>query len=317
MWTRKELKSRAKLSMRPNYWKTVLVALIMTVLVGGGTGATGGFSGAAQGISSVVVTQQTAYSDGEDNDQSVYYVEDEDAQKDAHGSEIIGGADEATEIYADDNEMYDSNSNIAAAIVFVVIFAVIFLLIMVIAILVSVFIMNPLNVGANRFFIRNLHEKGEIRELAYAFDNGYMNTVKVMFFMDLYTFLWTLLLIIPGIVKSYEYRMIPYLLAKNPELTREEAFAKSKEMMRGNKWRAFVLDLSFIPWQLLSLITFGIVGMFFVNPYVFETNAALFEALDTDNNAYDTENYALDAETNASNTENYALDTESNASGTE
>ena len=64
--------------------------------------------------------------------------------------------------------------------------------------------------------------------------------------MDFCTFLWSLLLIIPGIVKSYEYRMIPYLLADHPEMSKDEAFAASKAMIDGNKWDAFVLDFSFI-----------------------------------------------------------------------
>ena len=80
----------------------------------------------------------------------------------------------------------------------------------------------------------------------------------------------------PGIVKSYEYRMVPYILAENPGMNRSEAFAISKQMMNGQKWDVFVLDLSFIGWHLLSGITLGIVGIFWVNPYVQATNAELY-----------------------------------------
>ena len=66
--------------------------------------------------------------------------------------------------------------------------------------------------------------------------------------MKLYTFLWSLLLLIPGIVKAYEYRMVPYLLADYPELSTEEAFRISREMMNGEKMNTFILDLSFIGW---------------------------------------------------------------------
>ncbi len=66
---------------------------------------------------------------------------------------------------------------------------------------------------------------------------------------DLYTVLWTLCLIIPGIVKSYEYKMIPYILAENPRILRKRAFEISKNMMDGEKWNAFVIDLSFIGWK--------------------------------------------------------------------
>jgi uncharacterized membrane protein len=73
--------------------------------------------------------------------------------------------------------------------------------------------------------------------------------------------------------------MIPYLLAENPNMTWKEAFTESKTMMTGNKWKAFVLDLSFIGWNLLSILTLGILSIFYVNPYRFSTNAALYEAI--------------------------------------
>ena len=110
-------------------------------------------------------------------------------------------------------------------------------------------------------------------------ENNYKNIAKTMFFRDLYTVLWSMLFIIPGIVKSYEYQMIPYLLADNPQMTKEEAFAESKRMMQGQKWNAFVLDLSFIGWDILSGMTMGILGIFYVQPYKDGTHAALYEAL--------------------------------------
>lgn len=100
-----------------------------------------------------------------------------------------------------------------------------------------------------------------------------------MFFRDLYTFLWSLLFVIPGIVKFYEYRMIPYLLAQYPDMPMEQAFETSRRLMDGNKWKAFVLDLSFILWFLLSGITGGLVGLFYVQPYFEQTSAALYDAI--------------------------------------
>ena len=94
--------------------------------------------------------------------------------------------------------------------------------------------------------------------------------------------LWLLLFIIPGIVKIYEYRMIPYLLADNPDMSKQEAFRMSKAMMKGNKWRAFVLDLSFILWDILGVITLGIVSVLWVDPYKQQTDAALYNALKTE-----------------------------------
>ena len=106
--------------------------------------------------------------------------------------------------------------------------------------------------------------------------------IKILFFRDLYLFLWFLIPIagcVMVIIKGYEYKMIPYLLAENPELTKDEAFEMSKEMMHGQKWSAFGLDLSFIGWILLTIITFGILGIFYVSPYIYSTHAALYDTL--------------------------------------
>ena len=91
----------------------------------------------------------------------------------------------------------------------------------------------------------------------------------------LYIFLWSLLFIIPGIVATYSYAMVNYILAENTELTAEEALQKSKEMMRGNRWRLFCLQFSFIGWQILSSLVFGI-GMLWVTPYTEAATAAFY-----------------------------------------
>jgi len=148
-----------------------------------------------------------------------------------------------------------------------------------IALVIDAFLLNPIEIGARRFFLTNLNRKAEIKELAFGFDHNYLNNVKTMFLRDLFTILWSLLFIIPGIVKSYEYRMIPYLIAENPEIDYKTAFAQSKQMMYGQKWKTFVLDLSFIGWWLLTVLTLGILGVFYVGPYIAATSAALYEAL--------------------------------------
>ena len=163
---------------------------------------------------------------------------------------------------------------------------VILLIVLIVVILVDIFLFNPLTVGVRRFFSTNLHEKARARELAFSFDHSYKNIVHVMFFRSLHTFLWSLLFIIPGIVKSYEYRMIPYLLAEYPDMPKNDAFAISKYMMDGNKWKAFVLDLSFILWYLGTIFTLGLLGLFYANPYKAQTDAALYEALKAEKNPF-------------------------------
>ena len=148
-----------------------------------------------------------------------------------------------------------------------------------IAVVLNALLINPLEIGRARFFDRDLEEDAEIKEVCFTFDRGYKNGVKIMFFRDLYTFLWSLLFIIPGIVKSYEYRMIPYILGENPDMNMEQAFAMSKQMMDGNKWNAFVLDLSFILWDLLGACTVGILNILYIEPYKRLTDAGLYQTL--------------------------------------
>lgn len=93
-----------------------------------------------------------------------------------------------------------------------------------------------------------------------------------------FTFLWSLLLVIPGIIKSYAYSMAYYVLADNPELTAREALAKSKEMMKGHKWDLFVLQLSFFWWYLLSGITLGIAYIYVI-PYISATTANFYNSI--------------------------------------
>lgn len=94
----------------------------------------------------------------------------------------------------------------------------------------------------------------------------------------IYTFLWMLLLVIPGIIKFYSYAMTDYILKDHPELSNNAAIEKSMAMMDGNKMKLFLLDLSFIGWAILCLFTLGI-GYLFLQPYVQAAHAAFYEDL--------------------------------------
>ena len=237
-WNRKELKEKAKLRLKANYWKAVLIGLI-TILIGGAPSVT------------YKLNDQTG-------------VAETSEQVSATGSAIV---EEFSQI------------PMAGWIVIALCALVLILIVVAIAVLVQALVFNPLEIGRNRFFYKDLEENAEIKEVCFAFDRGYKNSVKVMFFRDLYTILWILLFIIPGIVKAYEYRMIPYILSENPNMDKNEAFAMSKQMMTGNKWKAFVLDLSFILWDLLGACTCGILHIFYIEPYKRLTDAGLYQAL--------------------------------------
>jgi len=141
--------------------------------------------------------------------------------------------------------------------------------------LVSIFIVNVLQVGLAKFFIEGEKGNVNISNIFFFFKSeNYFNIVKIMFLMNLYIFLWSLLLIIPGIIKSYEYAFIPYLLAENPDMDIKEVFKKSKEMTNNQKGNMFVLDLSFIGWYFLGALI--IIGAVFVAPYHEATRAQLY-----------------------------------------
>jgi uncharacterized membrane protein len=97
-----------------------------------------------------------------------------------------------------------------------------------------------------------------------------------IYWMTLWIFLWTLLLIIPGIIKSYAYSMAPYILADCPNVTATDALKLSRRMTRGNKGKLFVLDLSFIGWGLLSALTLGILAIVYVGPYMNAATAGFY-----------------------------------------
>ena len=301
MWTRRNVKRRGRNAMRANYWKTVLVSLILTCVLGGASGASSAGSSAAAAAgsagSAAAVQSQSQTQSGD-----VYEgLLSEDPLADA-GSDIntlppeavsameesgsgIRSLPTSPEAVTDEiiNHMPGRFINIEIPddkkMPVLIALCVVFLIIVAIAILIDAFLFNPLEVGIRRFFFMNMRGPAEIKEVAYGYDHKYLKNVKIIFLRDLCLFLWTLLLIFPGIIKSYSYRMVPYILADQPELTRKEIFTLSKKLMHGNKWKAFVLDLSFIGWYILSVLTLGILHVFFVAPYKNMTDAALYEKL--------------------------------------
>lgn len=142
----------------------------------------------------------------------------------------------------------------------------------------SIFLSNPLAVGTKYYFLRSRENRAEISNIFARFGNGaYLNVVCTMLVVTVKVFLWSLLLVIPGIIKSYEYHFVPYIIAENPELSYKRAFEISKDMTNGIKFRIFVLQLSFLGWCLLGALLCG-VGVLFVNPYIEATMAELYMA---------------------------------------
>lgn len=144
-------------------------------------------------------------------------------------------------------------------------------------IFLKIFVGNVFEVGGVQFYIMSRTSRAKMGTFLAPFRSGqYGNVVLTMFLRDLYIVLWSLLFLIPGIIKSYEYFMVPYILAENPGMDRRDAFVISRRMMDGEKWNTFVLGLSFFGWWFLSACTCGILGIFFVSPYEQATYTELY-----------------------------------------
>ena len=286
MWTRKELKEQGKAAFKRNYWKTVLVSFLIMMVIGGGAGVSS-FSNGFNSAAHVSTTPDTDITVNGYPDNTQIIVNGESVELSAEiANDLIEDLEDAgldIDVSGDGVENFNEAVGGAAigAMVVAAAFAalVAFVVVMAVVLAFNAFVINPFLVGGFRFFTKNLDEEASVSNIGYGYDNNYKNIATTMFFRDLYTLLWSLLFIIPGIIKAYEYRMIPYLLAEDPNMTKEQAFAISKEMMTGNKWKAFVLDLSFLGWHILSIFTLGILEVFWVQPYENSTDAALYRRL--------------------------------------
>ncbi len=244
MWTRRELKERAKAAFKANYWRCVLVAFILALLIGGGAGSS-------------VRKNETADLTTEQQKAMALLAEDDNLGRLMEGMEKLSA-------------LPSSKIKISLGGLGLVGF------------LLSILVFNPLIVGCYRFFLQNSRGPAELNELGAGFKGDWGNVVLVMFLKNLFLALWTMLFIIPGIVKAYAYRMVPYILKEHPELSGTQAITLSRRMMKGHKGDAFVLDLSFIGWILLSALTFGILHLFYVGPYIQATDAELYKVVRAD-----------------------------------
>ncbi len=150
-----------------------------------------------------------------------------------------------------------------------------------VGIALSFFVFNVLRVGFCRYLVltQRYGHPADIGEIFWGFGCGhYLNLVKTMFFRDLYIFLYFLALIIPGIIKSYEYTCVPYILAEHPEMDYRDVLDHSSAMTNGYKGEIFILRLSFFGWAFLGAMLFGI-GTLFVTPYVELTNGEMYAFL--------------------------------------
>lgn len=139
---------------------------------------------------------------------------------------------------------------------------------------------GPLLFGLCRVCVNLVKGKQDIdiAELFVGFKENFTQSFLLCLLTSIFTFLWSLLFIIPGIVKSYAYAMAPYILQDDPTKDWKQCLDESQKMMKGNKWQLFCLDFSFIGWILLGALCCG-VGVLFVYPYQLAARANFYMAL--------------------------------------
>lgn len=169
---------------------------------------------------------------------------------------------------------------------FVTMFLTIFSIIMVVAVVFSFIYMiigGAVGIGYSKFNL-DLMDGNEAR-VGTLFDyfSEWKKGFMARLLQSLYIFLWSLLFIIPGIMASYSYVMVHYVMAEHPEMTAREALRQSKEIMYGHRWRFFCMILSFIGWEILGILTLGI-GFLWITPYQQAAIAAFYRDITgTDN----------------------------------
>lgn len=226
MWTITGLKTSAKEVLQRNFWSSVVVSIIFSIVSGSGgsaVGYTGGMSGSFGNFSSELT----------DDEKLMIFL-------------LLG---------------------------------IVILAIMLCVMLFDAFVFCPIRVGCQRFFLRCRDGRGIVDDAVFVFRDHYFNVVKTMFIRAMKIMLWTLLFIIPGIIKAYEYFLVQYILADDPSADPEKAHEMSREMMDGNKFRLFLLGLSFIGWAVLNIFTFGLLALFWLNPYINLTYAEFYHTL--------------------------------------
>jgi len=235
MWDRGILKDRAKQELKVSYWLSFAVCLVAGIIAGS---------------VSTVTSQITSAGSGFDAN--------------SFANQFNG--------YSEYGSSFGSTAGSSVSMIFLPVLIVSSLL----GIAFFIFVANPIIVGKTTFFIRAPYGQRDFSFLFSVFKNGrYANTVKTMFMVNLRVFLWSLLCIIPGIVVSYQYFFVPYIISDFPQMPYKDAMEYSKRMTDGHKFDIFVLQLSFIGWYLLGLLA-CCIGAVFVNPYLEATMAQLY-----------------------------------------
>ena len=269
MQTRKQLKLRAKKILKTNYQRMVSVCFLAALLTTTFASSTLILRQFRPGLQTAFIQTHHNFSDASSSDIAADTIH--------HLFQIHVSDTPVANILEHIFDLYTSGKSV----IFSILRAVnelfhnplslpffFFLLGIALSALYAIFIQNVLLIGEARFFLETrTYQRTMTGKIFFLYKlNYFIRPALIMTCRAIFQGLWNLT-IIGGVIKKYEYSLIPFLLAENPTLQRKEAFLLSRRMMHGNKWRLFCLHLSFWGWSLLSLLTFGILDFLFVNPY--------------------------------------------------
>lgn len=289
MWKRKELKDRAKKVVHKNYWTAIVVCFLIALLTGEfGTSIIGVWQSEDSMDPNYIIHRENRMINQEEKakiqeNEINTLLSEENIRETLNETQIKV----AEAIEANLNSVTKSQKYIFKiwdAITFFNLnqtkLGVVLCIAAMLAYAFTVLVADPLIVGGKRYFLKaRKRSNTKIGVVGEVFQKEHwLNVAVIMFLRNLYNALWYLT-IIGGIIKTYEYRMIPYILAENPKIRRKEVFSLSKQMMKGNKWKTFILDMSFFGWNFLSVLTFGLLSILYVNPYNAATIAELYSVL--------------------------------------
>ena len=146
----------------------------------------------------------------------------------------------------------------------------------------AVIVTGPLSFGLNYLFLKQARDNQpmELGDLFKGFSEDFSQNLLIGLMTAIFTALWSLLLIVPGIVKAYSYSMVYYIKADHPEYDWRQCIAESQAMMNGHKMDLFILDLSFIGWMIVGSLCLG-VGTLWVSAYMEAARAHFYESIQT------------------------------------
>lgn len=290
MWNIKEIKKAGKKILKSNLWTLLFLTLFMSVAVERSTINTDGYANLKTAYNYII------HMNGDTDKNQDYIVNeyvDQVFSQVATGN-VTGLINNYNEkhnvtkgfVYASFNIITKGQQQIQNTFKYIMNYTNLESLIIIvesfIAIAIRVFIVYPIRVGENRIYLESMnYKKTRIKRLLFAFrEERYLNSVKAILLMEVRKFLWNLT-IVGGIVKNYSYKMVTYVIAENPSIKAKDAIKISEEMMKGNKFKAFKLDMSFLGWTLLQYLSFGILGIY-VSPYYMSVYTELYRKLRED-----------------------------------